>query len=108
MHANKKVGPGVVGNGSALMKFNKYVRLACIDNLYVRKMVLDVFTKLQRNAQCHIFLFCFSTDTACVVPAMPGINTHPGKRIMLHRIVKRGTDKYGTEKYNPYEKFARK
>src|SRR5438045_3168532 len=81
MNTNKEIGPGVICYFRTLMKLNKYICLARVDDFYIRKMLFNVSPQLQGNGQRHVLLLRFRTNASTVMAAVTGVNNHPCDRI---------------------------
>lgn len=81
MNANKQISSCVIRDGCALVQLYKYIRLTCVDDFYIRKMILDIFAELQCNTQSHIFFLHILSQTAGIMAAMPGIDHNFGHTV---------------------------
>ena len=81
VHRDKQVGIGTIGDIRTLMKRNKHILLAGIDNTHLRHVLFHVFTEAQSHGKIDILLHGDGSSRTCIMAAMSWVDNQ-GKTLV--------------------------
>ena len=74
MHGDKEIGIGTVGNIRTLIERDEDIRLAGIDDSYLREILLHILTEAQGNGKIDILFLGYGSECSGIMTTMTGVD----------------------------------